>query len=145
MNQQPLNCHPRAHAPPPTRTELVISILLRAGVILSLFVIVFGLTLSFTHHHDYIHSRGLVPQLTGSNRTFPHTLHETATALCELRGEAFIIVGLLLLIATPVMRVAVSVVAFLLERDWIFVAITSVVLALLILSFFLGRVEGSAR
>ena len=111
-------------------------------MILSLLVIIFGLTISFTHHPDYIHSPGKLPQLTGSTRAFPHTLRETREGIRELRGEAFIVVGLLLLIATPVMRVAVSIVAFLLKRDWIFVAITSVVLALLILSFFLGKVEG---
>ena len=40
------------------------------------------------------------------------------------------------------MRVAISMVAFLLERDWVFVAIASLALALLIPSFFQGRVEG---
>jgi uncharacterized membrane protein len=39
------------------------------------------------------------------------------------------------------MRVAVSIVAFIVERDWTFVLITSFVLAMLILSFYLGRVE----
>jgi uncharacterized membrane protein len=142
MTDQALHHEPRSRPDPATRIELVISVLLRAGVILSLFVTVFGLTLSFVHHHDYIHSYDLLPQLTGSTRAFPHTLHETWQGLREFRGEAFIVLGLLLLIATPVVRVAVSVVAFLLERDWVFVAITSTVLALLILSFFLGRIEG---
>lgn len=142
MTDSTLYKQTRPHPDPATRIELVISVLLRAGVILSLFVIVFGLTLSFTHHHDYIQAHDLLPRLTNSTRAFPHTLHETWQGLREFRGEAFIVLGLLLLIATPVMRVAVSVFAFLIERDWIFVAITSVVLALLILSFFLGRVEG---
>jgi uncharacterized membrane protein len=142
MNDRLSEYQPPAHAQQPTRIELIISFLLRAGVILSLFVIIFGLALSFTHHSDYIHSHGELPQLTGSARAFPHTLRETWAGTRELRGEAFIVLGLLLLIATPVMRVAVSIVAFLIERDWIFVAITSVVLALLILSFFLGKVEG---
>jgi uncharacterized membrane protein len=52
------------------------------------------------------------------------------------------VLGLLLLIATPVMRVAVSVLIFVHQRDWTFVVITSVVLVLLVLSFVLGRVEG---
>ena len=142
MNDNTLDAQSPPHRQPATRIELVISVLLRAGVILSLLVIVFGLTLSFTHHPDYIHSHDLLPQLTSSTRAFPHTLNDTTQALREFRGEGFIVLGLLLLIATPVMRVAVSVIAFLLERDWIFVAITSVVLGLLILSFFLGKVEG---
>jgi uncharacterized membrane protein len=37
------------------------------------------------------------------------------------------------------MRVAVSVVAFMIERDWTFVLVTTFVLAMLILSFFLGK------
>ena len=50
--------------------------------------------------------------------------------------------GLLLLIATPVTRVAVSIFAFVYEKDRVFVIITIIVLSLLLLSFFLGRVEG---
>ena len=46
--------------------------------------------------------------------------------------------GLLLLIATPVARVAFSIVAFALEGDRLYVAITAVVLALLVLSFAVG-------
>jgi len=46
--------------------------------------------------------------------------------------------GLLLLIATPVLRVMVSVVAFALERDRRFVLITGAVLCVLIGSFAIG-------
>ena len=49
--------------------------------------------------------------------------------------------GLVLLIATPVARVAFSVVAFALERDRVYVAITLIVL--LVLAFSLtGRLSG---
>jgi len=48
-------------------------------------------------------------------------------------------VGLLLLIATPVMRAAVSIFAFVYQHDRTFVIITSVVLAILLLSFALGH------
>jgi len=49
--------------------------------------------------------------------------------------------GLLLLIATPVARVAFSVVAFILERDRTYVVITLIVLAVLLFSLT-GRVSG---
>lgn len=42
--------------------------------------------------------------------------------------------GLLLLIATPVMRVTFSVLAFAAERDWLYVAVTLIVLAILLYS-----------
>ncbi|MGZ3673334.1 MAG: DUF1634 domain-containing protein [Ktedonobacterales bacterium] len=44
-----------------------------------------------------------------------------------------------MLLATPVLRVIVSIVAFLLEGDWLYAAITTVVLLILVVSFFLGR------
>ena len=55
-------------------------------------------------------------------------------AAAAVRGRAIIQLGLLLLIATPVARVAFSLVAFLRERDRAYVLITSFVLALLLVS-----------
>lgn len=53
-----------------------------------------------------------------------------------------IIIGLFVLIATPVVRVGVSVVLFLHQRDRKFVLITLLVLVLLLASFLLGRAGG---
>ena len=50
-------------------------------------------------------------------------------------------IGLLVLMATPVVRVAVSAVAFIQHRDRTYALITSAVLCLLLLSLVLGRVE----
>jgi uncharacterized membrane protein len=58
------------------------------------------------------------------------------------QGRAIVTLGLLLLVATPVLRVAVSVIAFVYQRDRTFVVITSVVLLLLITSFMLGKAGG---
>jgi len=56
-------------------------------------------------------------------------------------GQGIVVVGLLVLLITPVLRVAVSIIAFLVERDRAFVFFTTTVLLLLLLSFVLGRVE----
>jgi len=58
-----------------------------------------------------------------------------------LRSPAIIQLGLVLLIATPVARVAMSLVAFILQRDRVYVVVTSIVLALLIFSLT-GGVPG---
>jgi len=50
-----------------------------------------------------------------------------------------IVVTVLLLIATPVLRVAVSIFGFALEKDRAYAIITSVVLVLLLISFGLGK------
>jgi uncharacterized membrane protein len=139
------NSHPPKPGPSPDlvrKVELLISNLLRTGVIASLIVVVAGLILSFFHHPAYLHSPAKLSQVTSPSRTPWHTLAGLIEGLKHFRGEAVIMTGLLLLIATPVMRVAVSIVAFLIERDWIFVIVTSFVLAMLLLSFFLGKAEG---
>ena len=55
-------------------------------------------------------------------------------------GKPYAIIGagLLLLIATPVVRVALSVVFFLVQADWLYVGITLFVLAILLISLFTG-------
>jgi uncharacterized membrane protein len=55
---------------------------------------------------------------------------------------AIITLGLILLLATPVARVAVSVIAFALSRDRLYVAITLVVLCILIFSLLSGAGGG---
>jgi uncharacterized membrane protein len=55
-----------------------------------------------------------------------------------LHSRWIIQLGLLLLIATPVARVALSLVAFALQRDRTYVAITALVLSLLVFSLIGG-------
>jgi len=55
-----------------------------------------------------------------------------------LDGRAIIEIGLLVLLATPFARVAVSMLLFLFERDWMYAAITGIVLALLAYSLLAG-------
>jgi uncharacterized membrane protein len=124
------------------QVELLISNLLRIGVVTSLAVVVAGTVLSFVHHPDFLSSPRELARLTTPGAAFPRTPGEVLAGLRRFQGRAVVVLGLLLLVATPVMRVAVSVFAFVYERDRKFVLITSIVLALLLLSFVLGKAEG---
>jgi uncharacterized membrane protein len=124
------------------RVELAISTLLRVGVSVSLAIIVAGTILSFVHHPAYASSSAELARLTKPGAAFPHTLVQVLAGLREGRGQAVVMLGLLVLIATPVARVAVSILGFFYQRDRVFVLFTTVVLVLLLLSFWLGRVEG---
>ena len=55
-------------------------------------------------------------------------------------GRGLIQLGLLLLIATPIARVVFSVAGFARQRDWLYVAITLIVLTLLGYSLLAGSV-----
>jgi uncharacterized membrane protein len=124
----------------PRGAELAISRILKVGVEASLALIVAGSLLSFVQAGAYGPLPSDVARLTGPGGSFPRTAVWLAWGILHLRGQAVIVSGLLLLIATPVLRVATSVVAFALERDRAFVAITAVVLLLLLASFALGGI-----
>lgn len=108
----------------------VISWILQGGVLLSAAVITVGLLLLPTR------PGGLSPQRL---LNFPQTLNDVWTGLFILRPQAIITLGLFFLIATPVVRVAASCIAFLLEGDRKYTCITLLVLGILLFSiFFLG-------
>jgi uncharacterized membrane protein len=123
------------------RLELLISRLLRVGVIASVALIIIGTMLTFIQHPDYVSSSAILDSAVGPGATFPHELDALAASMRQLRGEAIVTLGLLVLIATPVLRVAVSVLAFIQHRDRTYAIITAAVLCLLLLSLVLGRIE----
>ncbi len=116
------------------RAELIISGVLRGGVLLSAGLIAFGVVLFYLH---YFAEGGASAKVAN-----PHSLGDVAHGLLTLDPVSVIATGLLVLLATPVVRVAVSIVAFALERDRTYVVITSLVLLILLISFFSGRGGG---
>src|SRR5438270_9482112 len=88
--------------------------LLRTGVILAATFVLIGGAIFLARHTkpvtDYHVFQGEPEQL----RTMPGIVREAL----GLHGRGLIQFGLLLLIATPIARVAFSVVAFSYQRDW---------------------------
>ena len=122
-------------APKPDRwsddaIEAIVGRLLLAGVLLAAALVLVG-GLRYLAHHGNAAPPGSL--FTGE----PVELREIGGILRGTRtfgGRALIMSGLLVLIATPVMRVAASLVAFLHQRDWTYIAMTAFVLALLLAS-----------
>jgi uncharacterized membrane protein len=119
--------------------ELVISAILRTGVVASMGVIAVGAVVTLIRHPAYSTSARELTRLKGAMTACPHSLREIGEGLRQLHGQAFAALGLLLLILTPVTRVGASILIFLALRDRLYVLITSTVFLLLLLSFFLGR------
>lgn len=109
------------------KTELVISHVLRAGVLLSAAVILAGV-LDF-----YITYSGKAKPVAEAT-----SLGAVWSGLGHAEPSSIVTAGLVLLLATPVVRVAVSIIAFAVEHDIIYVGITVLVLAILLFSFFSG-------
>ena len=133
-------------APPPHadqhQIEVIISYLLRIGVLTSMAIIFFGMCVMFSHHADYLHGPTSLHAVESGPKEFPTTVTELVTGLHAFSGKAIIMLGLAVLIATPVMRVAISILGFGLQGDHLYVVLTSIVLALLLLSFVLGKAGG---
>lgn len=117
-----------------TKVENVIGNLLRAGVILSAAVVTIGAVVYLLHHGhspaDYRVFHGEPGEL--------RTLHGIISEAAALTGRGLIQFGLLLLIATPIARVAFSIFGFAAEKDRMYVVFTTIVLLILLYSLAAG-------
>src|SRR5271166_5777574 len=112
------------------RIEVIIGNLLRSGVLLAASVVLLGAVIYLARHAiepaDFHTFRGEAAAL----RTLPAIVRGAA----HFHGKSIIQFGLLLLIATPIARVIFSAFAFALERDYLYVVLTLVVLGVLLYS-----------
>ncbi|MBQ0152517.1 MAG: DUF1634 domain-containing protein [Chryseobacterium sp.] len=59
-------------------------------------------------------------------------------SLIKGEGMAIIQLGILILIFTPLMRIIFALIGYLKEKDYVYVVISSIVLAIMTISFFAG-------
>lgn len=116
------------------QVEQTIGNLLRIGLLVATGLVIVGGAIYLRNHGgevpDYRIFRGEPPELRG--------LPGIIGLALDWRGRGFIQLGLLVLLATPVARVAFSIVAFALQRDAMYVGITLVVLIVLLYSIVGG-------
>jgi len=108
--------------------------LLRGGVIVSAAVTLLGGIMHLAVH-------GSAPASYHTFRGEPETLRTVGGVIAGvLHGESIAIIqlGVLLLIATPIARVLISVIGFARERDWLYVGCSLLVLLLLFYSLAHG-------
>ena len=110
--------------------DRLIGILLRVGVLIAA-----GTTLAGAIWH-FAQSGGAMPdyRVFRGEPVEVRTLSGVLRGICEGNSRDLIQLGLFLLIATPVARVMLCVVAFATQRDRTYVAITLIVLSILIAS-----------
>jgi uncharacterized membrane protein len=105
--------------------ERAIRWILLLGIALSVALMVTGLLLGVARGAGL--PRGVLP------------LAEIPGALAALRPAAYLSLGLIVLIGTPFVRVAGSLVIFVRARDRRYVLVTAVVLLIMCLGVLLGR------
>jgi uncharacterized membrane protein len=115
--------------------EQFVGRLLQIGVAVSALVVIVGGVMVLTHHGAEVPSFSTFRGEPEGIRT----LYGIVQGVLAADSRSIIQFGLLLLISTPILRVAFTLVAFLLQRDRVYVAITSVVLVLLLYGLIYGR------
>ncbi len=115
-------------------TQKFISKILITGVILSTFFVILGglfYLINFGNSTPkYYVFRGEPAEL--------RSIAEIIKNVFTLRSEDIIQFGLLLLMLTPVARVLFTLVAFLQEKDFIYVSVATIVLSVLLFSLLTG-------
>ena len=112
------------------RFEALLGQILRAGVLIAAAVVLAGGVLYLAKYGAQAPHYGIFRGQASDLRYVPEIFRDALA----WHARGLIQLGLLILIATPVARVAFSVVAFTEEKDWLYVATTLIVLAILIYS-----------
>ena len=119
----------------PSSMNKILGIVLRSGVIFSGAIIATGTALFIANHSldntsaYLVYNPGLIP-----HGNFPASLASIGSGLASLDPSSIIQLGFLVLLATPVARVAFSLFLFAAEKDRRFVYLTAAVLTVLLFS-----------
>jgi uncharacterized membrane protein len=106
------------------RARTAVAALLRAGLAAGSLLMVVGIVLAIAK---------------GRLASHPVPVRRIWPWMWSGRPSGFMAAGILVLVATPFLRILALVVAFVLERDWRFVAVALSVAGILALGLALGR------
>jgi uncharacterized membrane protein len=121
-----------------SKVEAVISRVLQIGVLISSIVIIIGLYIFFTHNNSLILNKGSYHKFTSSSYYFPRNLSDLKQSIMSGEGIGIMTLGIFLLIMTPLLRVATSILLFIKQKDKPMTVITFLVLLILVSSFYIG-------
>lgn len=117
-----------------TDMQSVIGWVLRLGVIASMAVVVFGgVVYLYRHGHS-------IPNYSAFNGV-PDFVHPAGIidGIRAFRGRSIIQAGIILLVATPIIRIICSFIGFILEKDYLYMVITLAVLLIIFISMLSGH------
>lgn len=115
--------------------QSIIGNLLRYGVWISLSVAFIGGIVYLIHHGNEIEDYSVFQE---NDKNIFKVIASIYDGVIQGKGASIIFFGIILLFLTPVFRVLLSLFSFLLEKDYLYVAITSIVIGIIILSISFG-------
>ena len=110
----------------------MLSLVLLIGLLLAIFTVFYGGSILLWHRGhekiDYHIFEGQLVDLKNPSHIFYEALAGNALAIIQL--------GIMILIATPIFRVISCFVLFAIERDFLYVALSAIVLGILLYANF---------
>jgi uncharacterized membrane protein len=115
--------------------QLLLGQVLRAGTVISISIVFIGGIFYLSRHGhtiaDYRTFKGIPDFVQHASGIF--------NGIFSLKGQAIIQFGIILLIATPIFRVIFSAIGFALEKDYLYVGISLLVLLIIFMSMLSGH------
>ncbi|MEN9918794.1 MAG: hypothetical protein RL662_1230 [Bacteroidota bacterium] len=120
--------------------EQYIGMLLRYGVMLACTITSLGGIVYLTQQQGVMPNYNAVPsgEWFGGVAQYLREPNTIWSHVLQFDGAAIIQLGVMVLIATPILRVCFSALSFLIEKDYMYVAITCIVLAIIVSNMLLG-------
>lgn len=115
--------------------QKIVGNLLRYGVWISLSVAFIGGIEYLLHHGNDIENYSVFKE---NDRNIFEVIAAVYNGVVQGQGESIIFFGIVLLFLTPVFRVLLSLFSFLIEKDYLYVVITTIVIAIIIMSISFG-------
>ncbi|WP_083558552.1 DUF1634 domain-containing protein [Flavobacterium johnsoniae] len=115
--------------------QTIIGNLLRYGVWISLSVAFIGGIVYLMHHGSEIEDYSVFKE---NDRNIFEVISTVVNGAIDGQGEFLIFFGIILLFLTPVFRVLLSLFSFMLEKDYLYVVITLIVILIIITSISFG-------
>ena len=117
--------------------EKAISAILRTGLVLCVILLAIGSMLLFAKGGGGGISLGQITAANSAVNSSKFSIDQIIAGLFRLDGISFILLGLIVLMATPIARVLISIFAFLYEENWLYFVITAIVFINLMVAIFI--------
>lgn len=118
-----------------TDMQAIIGWVLRLGVILSVSIVFFGGVVYLYRHSGEVPEHSTFTGIPGFAQ-----LGNIIQGISDFHGQSIIQAGIILLIATPVLRIIFSVIGFAIEKDRLYIFISLLVLLIIFISSMSGHI-----
>ncbi|MGM9474943.1 DUF1634 domain-containing protein [Pedobacter sp. GSP4] len=110
--------------------QVILGTLLRAGVIISMSIVLVGGIIFLVHNNGVITDyKVFKPELAKFS-----SIAAIFKGILTFQGDAIVQFGILMLIFTPIARIIFAIFSFLIERDYLYVLIGFIILAIITIS-----------